>query len=110
MSVKDAIKLDQRGKALIREALEDGPLDAQSTGAAVKAVERLLEIAGFDVGAPDTTFDAKSLAAIEQLDAALGNEADGAFDLETFADAAKIVDRIRDHHQNDAFIGRGQAG
>src|SRR4051812_20949712 len=107
MSVKDPTKLDPRAIALIKEALKRGPLNSSSSGPAVKAAERLLKIAGFDVAVPDHVFDEKSLAAIEQLDAAAGKTADGEFDLETLSAAVKVVNRIRRHPKNDAFISRG---
>src|SRR5438876_4399389 len=103
MPVNDAIKKDQRDVALIKEALKNGPVDAQSTGAVVKAAERLLKVAGFDVAVPFT-------AAVQQLDAAMGNPADGALDEKTLEDLANVIHRIRAHHDNDAFITRGQAG
>ncbi len=109
MSLKNAIQADRRGNALIKQALKDGPLTATSTGAAVRAAERMLKIAGYDVGKVDGTFDAKSLKALAQLDAATGNAADGAFDQSTFDALRGIQRNVRKHH-GDTFLGVGQAG
>ncbi|MBL8949996.1 MAG: peptidoglycan-binding protein [Myxococcaceae bacterium] len=109
MSLKNAIAADRRGNTLIAKALKTGPLTATSTGEAVKAAERMLKLAGYDVGAVDGKFDAKSLAALEKLDAATGNAADGAFDQSSFDTLKGIQARVRKHH-GDTFLGQGQAG
>jgi len=109
MSLKNAIQADRRGNALIRKALEDGPLTETSSGAAVRAAERMLKIAGYDVGKVDGTWDSKSLEALKKLDAATGNAADGAFDQSSFDALRTIQGNVRKHH-GDTFLGVGQAG
>lgn len=105
MTFKAQLKADRRGNQQIRTQLTQGPL---SSGAAVKAAERMLKLAGFDVKV-DGKLDAKTTAAISKFDASVGNAADGLFDATTFDALKRVQDRIR-KHKGDTFLGAGQAG
>lgn len=87
-----------------------------SKGAAVKAVERMLDQAGFDVGKPNDVFDdrtARALARFEQASSVstgpdgLPAMPDGVFDSASFEKLKAVQQRLRQHDK--PFFGAGQA-
>ncbi|MBK7862440.1 MAG: peptidoglycan-binding protein [Archangiaceae bacterium] len=89
-------RADQKADALIKKQLQQGAITVGATGAAVKALEAMLEKAGFDVGGKaDSAFDARTAAALKKFEAAAGvANADGTFDQTSFSKLRTVRARI----------------
>lgn len=116
MSTSSVRRADRKGNSLIREALKQGPLAVGSKGAAVKAVERMLDQAGFDIGKADDVFDDRTARALARFEQSTGVRTgpdglpampDGVFDAASFDKLKGVQERLRVHAK--PFFGAGQA-
>jgi peptidoglycan hydrolase-like protein with peptidoglycan-binding domain len=119
MSLSNQIKNDRKGNQIIQKALEAGtPIQKGANANAVRWLERMLKLAGFDAGKLDTMFDGKTEAALKKFQGAWGLPQTGKLDKATFKKLEHTQARIRNtqKHQKgcadckvDSF-GVGQSG
>jgi peptidoglycan hydrolase-like protein with peptidoglycan-binding domain len=106
---KNLTKADRRGNSVIAKALAQGPLAPGQDQAAVKWMERMLNLAGFGVGKPDSKFGTRTVDALKAFQASVGLPATGELDTQSFAKLKNVEIRVR-NHPKDEFISTGQAG
>jgi peptidoglycan hydrolase-like protein with peptidoglycan-binding domain len=92
-----ARKLDRQNIASILAALEAGSVGQAGSPEVVKAIERLLRIAGYDPGVIDGRFTAKTQEAIKKFQSAIGVTPTGEFDRETTEQVSRVVRAERRH-------------
>jgi peptidoglycan hydrolase-like protein with peptidoglycan-binding domain len=106
---KNLTAADRRGNAVIEKAIAKAPLAQGKDQAAVKWMERMLTLAGFGVGAPDTRFGTRTAEALEAFQASVGLPATGELDAKSFEKLKSVEIRVR-NHPKDEFVSTGQAG
>lgn len=107
MSIKSAVRRDRIGNQLIAKSLQGGNLATGADAQAVRWVERLLKLAGFNPGTVDNKFDNKTAAALRQFQAARGLPTTGALDKRTFEHLKRVQTRVRTSGEQPVF-GAGQ--
>ncbi len=107
MSLKVQLRRDRRGNQVIAAALDVGPLSTGANQRAVKWLERMLKLAGFNPGPMDDRFTARTAQALAQFQAARGLPATGVLDKQTFEHLKQVQKRIRAHH-GERHAGVGQ--
>lgn len=107
MSIKAAIRKDRIGNQVITKTLADGNLAKGANERAVRWMERMLKLAGFNPGKLDNLYDAKTAAALKQFQAARGLPATGELDKRTFENLKGVQKRVRNSAKSPVF-GAGQ--
>jgi peptidoglycan hydrolase-like protein with peptidoglycan-binding domain/GH25 family lysozyme M1 (1,4-beta-N-acetylmuramidase) len=97
---------DKKDNAEIAKALKNGPLIQGASGAAVKALNRLMSVAGFGTG-DGASFDAKTTAALQEFQTAEGLPVTGSLDQATFNKLVKVETFVR---VNPGELEQGMAG
>ncbi|MBX5484871.1 MAG: peptidoglycan-binding protein [Myxococcaceae bacterium] len=111
MSVKSAIAADKQGNKVIAQTLEKSNTLAQGThAAAVRWMERMLKLAGFNPGKEDRSFDGATARALKQFQAARGRPATGLLDTKTFEHLKAVQSRVRAHSEKrrPKYFGVGE--
>lgn len=96
MKLSALIKNDRRGNKVIQNALEAGtPIQQGTRATAVKWLERMLKLNGYDIGKQDNAFTSKTKAALESFQRAWGLPVTGSLDKATFKKLEHTQTRIR---------------
>jgi peptidoglycan hydrolase-like protein with peptidoglycan-binding domain/lysozyme family protein len=97
---------DRKGNGVIQSAIKNGPLVQGNREAAVRWMERMLKLAGFNPGPVDQNFSQNTTAALQSFQTSVGLPATGQLDQATFAKLKGVEIRVRSH--KDEFLGVGQ--
>jgi predicted chitinase/N-acetyl-anhydromuramyl-L-alanine amidase AmpD len=95
MSISRAVQADKQGNKVLATQLKSGNLVAGNQAAAVRWMERMLKLAGFDPGAVDRRFDDKTTAALRAFQGARGLAVTGELDPKTFEALRVVQKRVR---------------
>jgi peptidoglycan hydrolase-like protein with peptidoglycan-binding domain len=98
---------DRHGNTVIDHALAKGPVAPGANVEAVRWLERMLKLAGFNPGTPDKKFGPATEKALSQFQASVGLPATGTLDKATFKKLEAVEERVR-AHAKDGFVGVGQ--
>jgi peptidoglycan hydrolase-like protein with peptidoglycan-binding domain/GH25 family lysozyme M1 (1,4-beta-N-acetylmuramidase) len=105
VSHKGLTPTGKRDNAEIESALKHGPISEGATGPAVKALNRLLGILGFDTGSNASQFGPQTATAMQEFQAAEGLKANGVLDKQTFSQMVNVETRVR---EEPGTVGVGQ--
>lgn len=116
MSLREQLRADRTGNKAIATALKSHSLAEGAHEGAVKWMERMLQLAGFNPGRRDASFTEGTTRALKEFQASRGLPATGALDPKTFAHLKAVQSRVRAKPghpvfgvgQKDAFVARAE--